>query len=106
MGKAKIKRILSSESKWVDKDAPRHKHNYSNHAVVQLRNVDNISYYDVMKCSECSSFKTIPKPGSISGLIGGTYSGDLEIIRLYSSHKWRLGFADAVLDTDNSVKEC
>ena len=97
MGKAKIRRILSSESKWIDKDAPRHKHNYSTHAVVQLRNVDKVSYYDVMKCSKCNSFKTIPKPTSAMGFIGDTYKGDLPILRLYSSHKWIMGFSGSTL---------
>lgn len=98
MGSTKLRRLLNNESKWVDKDAPRHKHDYSEHTIVQLRNVDKVSYYDVMKCKRCNSFKAISKPMSAMGFIGNTYDGDLPILKLYRSHKWIIGFSGATLE--------
>ena len=100
MGNTKLRRLLSKECKWIDKLAPKHKHEFNVHAIVRLRNLnDKLTYYDVMKCKHCSSFKSIPREGAINGFISdNNYDKSLPMIKLFRSHQYTIGFDDAVLD--------
>lgn len=105
MGNAKINRLIKQYCRWSDKTAPRHKHNYTVHAVAQLRRDDGFTvrfeYYDVMKCEHCNSFITIPKEFSVYGFIGDTLiNNDLPIIKLRTGSKYRMGLLGATLDTN------
>lgn len=76
MGNTKIRRLLKKEQKWIDKNAPNHKHIFSKHFIVSIKkpsmgnNLEPVVwYYNVMKCEYCDSFVSIPKEGSNSGFI-------------------------------------
>jgi hypothetical protein len=101
MGNTKLRKLTSSESKWTDKEASKHKHKFTIHTLMILRNMDNrVEYYDVMKCEHCDSFRSIKKPGSVSGLISKEQltSDMMEMpkLRMYRSHRWSIGFNDMV----------
>lgn len=101
MGSTKLRKIIKSEQKWRDKNAIKHKHVFNQPAVVELLHGDtgNITFHSVMKCSKCNSFNAIPRPGAIDGFISDTSIIDrsLPIIRLYTPHRWIIGWTDAVL---------
>lgn len=103
MGHTKLRKLFKQECKWTDKTTKRHKHIFNTHAVMQLRNMSNeVAYYDVMKCEHCNSFVSIPKEGAINGYIsGGVYDKTLPMIKLYRTHKYTIGFDDAVLDLED-----
>jgi hypothetical protein len=89
------------ECKWTDKTAKRHKHIFDVHAVAQLRNPNGyIDCFDVMKCRDCNSFKCIPSKGSMHGLLDEV-DESLPKIKLFTPHKWLIGFKDVVLDDND-----
>lgn len=102
MGSNSLRRICKEESKWTDKDATRHKHNFCIEACVEMLQGDShhASYYHVMKCEYCNSFRCIEKEGSIMGYVPTCISG-LPLIKLYRSHK-TIGFKGAVLQNMHS----
>ena len=104
MGSTKLRRLFKSECKWTDKTAKKHKHIFNIHAIMQLRNMNNhLSYYDIMKCEFCNSFISIPKEGAINGFIkDDKYDKNLPMIKLYKSHKYTIGFDDAILDKEDN----
>ena len=99
MGNAKIRRLCHSEAKWTDKTAVRHRHSYTVHAVARIEYTDTVAYFDVMRCNLCNSFKGIPRPGSVCGILGTdlNLNMDLPVIRLKSSRGMRIGFNDLTL---------
>lgn len=99
MGNNSIRRIIKQEQKWRDKSCPKHKHNFSIHALAQInRGEQDTSYYNVMKCTKCNSFNCIERPGAADGFIMNEDLIDmsLPIIKLYTPHKWLVGWKDAV----------
>ena len=100
MGYAQLRKIYKSETKWTDKTANKHKHDFCVHAIVRLRHLESgTDYYDVMKCKHCNSFRSMPKEGAINGFISGRdYNGELPLIKLKTSHKYIIEFKGAELD--------
>lgn len=60
MGKTKIRRLFSQESKWTDKSCKKHKHDFTIQTGILLTGDKNKhigdTYYVVTKCSYCNSF--------------------------------------------------
>lgn len=102
MGNTKIRKLLEKERRWNDKNAPKHKHSFTVHAIVQLTDgKDSVSYYDVMKCEHCNSFEAIPKEKNNLGLItDNNIDKSLPIIKLKKPQKWIIGFANAELNSE------
>lgn len=97
MGNTSLRRLLSKETKWTDKDTQRHKHNFNIETCACVKCGNTVSYYHVMKCEYCNSFHSIPEEGNITGFRVTSISG-LPLIKLYKSHK-TIGFNGAVLDS-------
>lgn len=95
MGNNGLRNYLHKESRWTDKFASKHKHNYCIEANVELSHPICTLYFHVMKCEHCNSFRSIPKQGSVTGMIEAPIK-DLPTIRLYKTHK-TIGFRDAEL---------
>lgn len=105
MGKNAIRRLLTQGSKWTDKTAKRHKHDFSVHTILRLRRNNGfqefIEYFDVTKCKHCNSFKTNSKEGSSNGFISDdNYDRSLPLLKLKTNHMWLMDFKDLSLDTD------
>ena len=94
MGNTKIRKLINQESKWTDKSAPRHKHNFTVSAIVHVHmSSEVILSYSATKCTQCSSFVGAK---SISLKAGRQSLADEELY-LYSPHKWIIGFKDVKL---------
>lgn len=94
-----VRQIKRSEGKWTDKEASKHKHDFSVHAYACVRRADgNRTFYNVMKCKHCNSFKCIPKTGSMMGFMPNGPIEQLPIIRLRTPHKNLISLKDAILD--------
>lgn len=92
-----LKRFFIHQSKWTDKTAPRHKHDFSIESCVELHKPRNsVYYYHVMKCRHCNSFKGIPREHAIDGYCSSRIE-DLPLIKMKSPHSM-IGFEDAVLE--------
>lgn len=105
MGYTNLRKIYKKQSKWTEKGVNRHKHNFSVHSIVKLRNILNhVEYYDVMKCEYCNSFQCISKEGSVSGFITEQEYMEkynhLPILKMYRGHKYSIGFDDMELDKE------
>lgn len=93
----KLRRLIAQSTKWTDKSADRHRHDFSVHAVVKMRSKGYVRFYDVMKCSTCSSFHCIGKEGNVSGLLKESeVDCSLPVIILERNH-FAIGFNDASL---------
>ena len=69
-GNLKLRKVLKNETTYKDKNALKHKCFFDNHCILKVIEKDNnISYYNVLKCKECLSFKSIPLKGNIQGFI-------------------------------------
>jgi hypothetical protein len=105
MDKDFVKYCLNNSEKWVDKSAPRHKHEYSIQAVARVRQETKhdskpiFVYYSVLKCKHCNSFVGIPREGAYDGYMGDYCPSNRPIIKLYKSKK-SLDFKGAVLEED------
>ena len=97
MGHNSLRRVITSECKWTDKDAPKHKHNFCIEACVEMVQGEKnwVSYYHFMKCDCCNSLHSIPKEGAVNGFIQMRLP-NLPLIKLYRSHK-TIGFKGAIL---------
>lgn len=93
-----LRKILKEETNWLEKNTPKHKHTYSEHYLLkEVSPGGKIRYYNIMKCSECLSFKSIPLPGNIQGCIFDELT--LEQSKLpqlvgYKRHEHIIGFND------------
>ncbi len=104
MGSTKLRKLIKSETKWTDKNTIRHRHNFCIHTIAEVINgsAGFKSYYNVMKCEYCNSFKCISQPNNVMGLIQPGYiDTTLPVIRLYSPHTWIIGWKDVVLRGGN-----
>ena len=69
-GNLKLRKILKDETTYKDKNTLKHKCFFDMHCILKVIEKDNnISYYNVLKCKECLSFKSIPLKGNIQGFI-------------------------------------
>ena len=91
MGNTKIRKLINQESKWTDKSAAKHKHDFSVPAIVHVHTSSEVILtYTVTKCVYCNSF--IKAKFSSSKTIMQPLAG--EEIHFYSPHKWIIGFKD------------
>lgn len=95
MGKNFLRQISDRECRWTDNTVNKHKHDFSIEACVELDSDTFLSYFHVMKCSCCSSFKCIPKERDIWGTLPERLP-NVPLIKLYNSHKI-VNFKGAVL---------
>lgn len=95
MGNNSLRKLISSETRWTDKEAPKHKHIFSVEACVELEQDGRKTYYHVNKCEKCNSFKCIGTSNNCTGFSKDKIDG-LPIIKLYRSHK-TIGFKGAII---------
>ena len=98
MGKNKLRRLISSETKWTDKNASKHQHEFSERYLLCIENSEGrFSYYEIIKCKKCNSFRCVSRPGAVNGCILESelekYK-DLPRLEAFRSHKWTIGFND------------
>ena len=66
MGNLKLRKLIERDTIYKDKYKEfRHTCKFEVHSILKVFNLDGkCSYYDVVKCNECLSFKSIAKKGS------------------------------------------
>lgn len=71
MGNLKLRKLIERDTIYKDKYKEfRHICKFEMHSILKVFNLDGkCSYYDVVKCNECLSFKSIAKKGNICGCI-------------------------------------
>lgn len=71
MGNLKLRKLIERDTIYKDKHKEfRHICKFEVHSILKVFNFDGkCSYYDVVKCNECLSFKSIAKKGNVSGCI-------------------------------------
>lgn len=98
MGHLKLRKILKKETNWIEKDSQKHKHEYTEHYILeQISPSGKVKYYNIMKCQSCMSFKSIPEPGNIQGCIFDELTEeqrDLPRLLGYKKHEYLIGFDD------------
>ena len=101
MGRNAIRKIIKAEQKWRDKDSKKHRHIFNIPSIVILYHGEtrHITYHNVIKCSYCNSFNTVPREGAVSGYISDISQVDqnLPTIKMYTPHKWIIGWTDVIL---------
>ena len=98
MGKNSLRQIIKQETRWNDDSAKKHKHVYDIEACVRLRRKNSVTYHHVNRCRYCDSFITIPRTGSITGLLHEKMIG-VPLVKLYKGNTF-LGFDGAILDSE------
>ena len=103
MGSQQLRKIIRKMQRFTDKSAPRHKHNYSIHAIARVRTKRNdLHYYEVMKCKYCSSFEAISHQGAPNGLILFNelhhIDKSLPVINLTTNHDFIDNFSSVELE--------
>lgn len=97
-GHLALRKIYKKETNWIDKNAKKHKHVYDEHYLFkQISPGGKMSYYNIMKCTNCMSFKSIPFPGNIQGCIFDELTEEQkELPQLvgYKKHEFLIGFDD------------
>lgn len=71
MGNLKLRKLIERDTIYKDKHKEfRHNCKFEMHSILKVFNLDGkCSYYDVVKCNECLSFKSIAKKGNVCGCI-------------------------------------
>lgn len=92
MGNAWVNRYVYERSKWTDKNCKRHKHDFSEKAVIHLIGEDESrhlgeSYYVADKCRLCRSFKN-------AELVSDTDSCKELAVYDYINPHFAIGFSD------------
>ena len=94
MGNTKIRRMSEQCKSFHDKTSIRHKHDYSDEVLADVRDLkDYHSYYIVRKCRHCGSFKD-----AVFVSIEEAMKSDLPVVKYFRSHRWSIGFSDIRLD--------
>lgn len=71
MGNLKLRKLIERDTIYKDKHKEfRHNCKYEIHSILKVSNIDGrITYYNVLKCNECLSFKVISQKGNVCGCI-------------------------------------
>lgn len=71
MGNLKLRKLIERDTIYKDKHKEfRHNCKYEIHSILKVSNIDGrITYYNVLKCNECLSFKAISQKGNVCGCI-------------------------------------
>ncbi len=70
VGHLNLRKLLKAETTYKDKNFIKHKCHFVKHYILKVIDQENIiNYYNIMKCNECLSFKSISEPGNIQGHI-------------------------------------
>ncbi len=97
MGHLHLRKILKEETLYKDKSAARHKCDFSQHCILKAVDEEKrYRCYNVMKCSECLSFKSIPEPGNIQGCVLDGLTDEqkeLPVIKGYCKHYYNVVFS-------------
>lgn len=64
-----MRKFFEDRTIWKDKTAPKHKHNYKIHHILEVKYPNRPCYYNVLKCDSCYGFKTISEEHNINGCI-------------------------------------
>ncbi len=93
-----LRKIIKEETNWIDKTTYKHKHDYNEHYILkELRPSGKVYYYNILKCKDCLSFKSIPQKGNVQGCIFNDLTEEEEklpkIIGL-KKHEYLIGFYD------------
>lgn len=108
MGNLHLRKLLKAETMYKDKDAIKHKCNFEKHYILKVIDQENIvNYYNIMKCNQCLSFKSIPEIGNIQGHILHELREEqkkLPTIIGFCQHYYRVDFAN-LKDVSYSNKE-
>ena len=92
------RKIIKRDTTWIDKNTEKHKHDFAIHSILkQITPKGRVEYFNIMKCNQCNSFKSIPKPGSVQGFIGDKLTENekkLPLIIGYKKHEYLIGFYD------------
>ena len=94
MGYTNLRRLVKQETQWSDKNSIRHKHTYSREVCVDVQMPDRISYYHVIMCERCKSFKCVSTENNCSGFSRDIIKG-LPIVMFHKSRK-TIGFEGMV----------
>ncbi len=97
MGHLHLRKLLISETMYKDKKAPKHKCVFEKHYILKVIDQSNIiNYYNVTKCNQCLSFKSIPEEGNIQGHIFHELSDEerkLPAIEGFCKHYYLMAFS-------------
>lgn len=108
MGNLNLKKLIKRETMYKDKKAIKHKCNFEKHYILKVIDQENIvNYYNIMKCNQCLSFKSIPEIGNIQGRILHEFREEqkkLPIIIGFCKDYYRVAFAN-LEDVNYSNKE-
>ncbi len=98
VGHLKLRKLLKEETTYKDKTILKHKCSFTEHCILKIIDKDNnVNYYNVLKCNQCLSFKSIPLPGNISGHIFQDLSLEqkkLPLIVGHCKHYYNVKFMD------------
>lgn len=68
MGHNKLNKLIKYETRYIEKNTFKHKHDFSIKCILEVNMLDNKKYYyNVLKCSKCNSFVSIREPGNVQG---------------------------------------
>ena len=68
IGHLGLRKLLKEETNYRCKNTHKHKCSFTEHYLLKVTDkVGLTNYYNIMKCSECLSFKSIPEEGNIQG---------------------------------------
>ena len=61
MGHLHLRKIIKRDTSWIEKNTEKHKHEYNIPYILKTISPNKkTSYYRILKCTECNSFKSIP----------------------------------------------
>ena len=84
MGNLHLRKLIKEETIYNDSNKKyRHRCNFNIPCILKIITLDNhISYYEVLKCTECLSFKSNSKEGNIQGKIFNKLTSEQEKLPL------------------------
>ena len=108
MGHLHLRKILKEETLYKDKSAARHKCNFSQHCLLKAVDEERrYRWYNIMKCSECLSFKSISEPGNVQGCVLDGLTDEqkeLPVITGHCKHYYNVVFSKLVNITFDNKK--
>jgi len=98
MGHLGVRKLHKELVTWSEINTKKHKHDFSMHYILEEKSPNGtINYYDILKCNQCNSFKSISKEDNITGHIFDSLSEEqnkLPLLKAKKKHNRILGFYD------------
>lgn len=97
VGHLKLRKLIKDDTTYLQKTDIKHKHEFVQKFILEERAPNGEkSYFEILKCDKCLSFKSVPTESNSSGYIGELNEEQKKMPKIIGikKHDHLIGFGD------------